>query len=64
MFGKLDEVVKRHEELTHLLGTVEVASDTKKMIEYNKERLRWLAYIVHGCRAEADLPSSGKQSVH
>ena len=36
MFGKLDEVVKRHEELTHLLGTVEVASDTKKMIEYNK----------------------------
>ena len=36
MFGKLDEVVKRHEELTHLLGTIEVASDTKKMIEYNK----------------------------
>ena len=36
MFGKLDEVVKRHEELTALLGTIEVASDTKKMIEYNK----------------------------
>ena len=29
MFGKLDEVVKRHEELTALLGTIEVASDTK-----------------------------------
>ncbi len=36
MFGKLDEVVKRHGELTELLGTIEVVSDTKKMIEYNK----------------------------
>ncbi|MFK4785898.1 peptide chain release factor 1 [Fusobacterium sp. MFO224] len=36
MFGKLDEVVRRHKELTELLGTPEVACDTKKMIEYNK----------------------------
>lgn len=36
MFGKLDEVVKRHKELTELLGTPEVACNTKKMIEYNK----------------------------
>lgn len=36
MFGKLDEVVRRHKELTELLGTPEVACNTKQMIEYNK----------------------------
>lgn len=36
MFGKLDEVVRRHKELTKLLGTPEVACNTKQMIEYNK----------------------------
>lgn len=36
MFAKLDEVVKKHEELTALLGTEAVFSDPKKMIEYNK----------------------------
>lgn len=36
MFGKLDEVVKKHEELMELLGSSEVAKDPKKMIEYNK----------------------------
>ncbi|TDT68046.1 peptide chain release factor 1 [Hypnocyclicus thermotrophus] len=36
MFNKLEEVVKRSEELTALLGTQEVASDPKKMMEYNK----------------------------
>lgn len=36
MFGKLDEVVRRHEEITQLLGTPEIACNTKKMIEYNK----------------------------
>ncbi|MBZ4683442.1 MAG: peptide chain release factor 1 [Fusobacteriaceae bacterium] len=36
MFNKLEEVVKRSEELTQLLSTQEVASDPKKMMEYNK----------------------------
>lgn len=36
MFAKLDEVVKKHEELTELLGTEAVFSDPKKMMEYNK----------------------------
>ena len=36
MFAKLDAVVKKHEELTALLGTEAVFSDPKKMIEYNK----------------------------
>jgi peptide chain release factor 1 len=36
VFGKLDEVVKRHEELTQLLGSEEVIKVPKKIIEYNK----------------------------
>jgi peptide chain release factor 1 len=36
MFDKLEEVVKKHEELTTLLSTPEVASDPKKLMEYNK----------------------------
>lgn len=36
MFDKLDEVVKKHEELTNLLATPEVAADPKKLMEYNK----------------------------
>lgn len=36
MFGKLDEVVKKHEELTQLLGSEEVIKAPKKLIEYNK----------------------------
>lgn len=36
MFKKLDEVVARHRELMELLGTPEVISDPKKMMEYNK----------------------------
>ncbi len=36
MFAKLDEVVKKHTELTELMGTIEVASNPKKMMEYNK----------------------------
>ncbi|WP_319370217.1 peptide chain release factor 1 [uncultured Ilyobacter sp.] len=36
MFGKLEEVVKKHEELTELLGSNDVIKDPKKLIEYNK----------------------------
>lgn len=36
MFGKLEEVVKKHEELTGLLGSSEIIKDPKKLIEYNK----------------------------
>ena len=36
MFQKLDEVVKKHEELTELLMDPKVTSDPKKMMEYNK----------------------------
>ena len=36
MFAKLDEVVARHKELNDLLGSPEVLSDPKKMMEYNK----------------------------
>lgn len=36
MFGKLEEVVKKHEELTELLGSSEIVKDPKKLIEYNK----------------------------
>ena len=36
MFQKLDEVVKKHEELTELLMDPNVASDPKKLMEYNK----------------------------
>ncbi|OQY42085.1 MAG: peptide chain release factor 1 [Fusobacteriia bacterium 4572_74] len=36
MFKKLDEVVKKYDELNALLATPEVATDHKKMIEYNK----------------------------
>ncbi len=36
MFQKLDEVVKKHEELTNLLMQPEVIADPKKLMEYNK----------------------------
>jgi len=36
MFKKLDEVVKKYDELNALLATPEVATDHKRMIEYNK----------------------------
>ena len=36
MFQKLDDVVIKHEELTELLMDPNVASDPKKMTEYNK----------------------------
>ncbi len=36
MFQKLDEVVKKHEELTDLLMQPEVIADPKKLMEYNK----------------------------
>jgi len=36
VFAKLDEVVKKHEELTELMGSQEVAMNPKKMIECNK----------------------------
>ena len=36
MFQKLDDVVKKHEELTQLLMDPEVTSDPKKIMEYNK----------------------------
>lgn len=36
MFDKLEEVVKRHDEITAELSTPEVASDPKKMMELNK----------------------------
>ena len=36
MFTKLDEVVKKHEELTKLLMDSSVISDPKKLMEYNK----------------------------
>lgn len=36
MFQKLDEVVKKHEQLTQDLMSPEVMSDPKKIIEYNK----------------------------
>ena len=35
VFKKLEEVVTRHNELLELLGTSEVLSDPKKMMEYN-----------------------------
>lgn len=36
MFGKLEEVVKRFDELNELLGSPEVLADPKKMMECNK----------------------------
>ena len=36
MFQKLDDVVKKHEELTQLLMDPVVTSDPKKIMEYNK----------------------------
>ena len=36
MFTKLDEVVKKHEELTKLLMDSAVIADPKKLMEYNK----------------------------
>lgn len=36
MFKKLDDVAKKYDELNALLATPEVATDHKKMIEYNK----------------------------
>lgn len=36
MFQKLDEVVKKHEELTNLLMDPATMSDPKKIMEYNK----------------------------
>lgn len=36
MFQKLDEVVKKHEELTKMLMDPEVISDPKKLVECNK----------------------------
>ena len=36
MFQKLDDVVLKHKELTELLMNPEVASDPKKIMEYNK----------------------------
>ena len=36
MFQKLDDVVKKHDELTELLMDPTVTSDPKKMMEYNK----------------------------
>ena len=36
MFQKLDDVVLKHKELTELLMSPEVASDPKKIMEYNK----------------------------
>ncbi len=36
MFGKLEEVVERYNELTELLGSDEVIRDPKKLMEYNK----------------------------
>ena len=36
MFKKLEEVAKKYDELNVLLATPEVATDHKRMIEYNK----------------------------
>ncbi|MCS5420335.1 MULTISPECIES: peptide chain release factor 1 [Psychrilyobacter] len=36
MFKKLDDVAKKYDELNALLATPEVATDHKRMIEYNK----------------------------
>lgn len=36
MFKKLDETIKKYEEITAMLSTPEVAADPKKIMEYNK----------------------------
>lgn len=36
MFAKLEEVIQKHDELLHSLGTAEVLADPKKMMEINK----------------------------
>lgn len=71
MFTKLEEVVKKYDELTEALGSQEVLSNPKKMMEYNKalnditpivdkykeyKRLQEdLSFIKENIRGEKDL---------
>lgn len=59
MFQKLDEVVKKHDELNEELMKPEILSDPKKIIEYNKA-LNNISEIVEEYKKYKDLKSNLK----